>query len=78
MTTYYDLNAQSFFDATVDVSMEKLYEQFLPHVPIAGFILDFGCGSGRDSKYFLDKGFKVEAIEPSTELAKLASEYLDP
>ena len=38
-------------------------------------ILDFGCGSGRDTKYFLDKGHVVEAIDGSEELCKIASEY---
>ncbi len=38
-------------------------------------ILDFGCGSGRDTKYFLDKGYQVEAIDGSEELCIRASEY---
>jgi cyclopropane fatty-acyl-phospholipid synthase-like methyltransferase len=38
-------------------------------------ILDFGCGSGRDTKAFLDLGYKVEAIDGSVELCKTASEY---
>ena len=32
-----------------------------------------GCGSGRDSKYFLYKGYSVKAIDGSKELCKLAS-----
>lgn len=39
------------------------------------YILDFGCGSGRDTKYFLEQGYHVEAIDGSVELCKLASEY---
>lgn len=39
-------------------------------------ILDFGCGSGRDTKYFLDRGFSVEATDGSEELCKCASEYM--
>jgi hypothetical protein len=49
-TNYYDNNARKYFDSTVDVDMEPLYERFLLHVPIGGSILDAGCGSGRDSK----------------------------
>ena len=37
---------------------------------------DFGCGSGRDSKYFLENGYEVEAIDGSIEMCKLASEYI--
>lgn len=37
--------------------------------------MDYGCGSGRDTKYFLEQGCKVTAIDGSQELCKLASEY---
>lgn len=42
---------------------------------MGGKILDFGCGSGRDTKYFLSKGYDVDAIDGSKELCKIASEY---
>lgn len=38
-------------------------------------ILDFGCGSGRDTKYFLKKGYDVTAMDGSAELCKLASAF---
>jgi SAM-dependent methyltransferase len=38
-------------------------------------ILDFGCGAGRDTKYFLEKNFKVEALDGSQEMCKIASSY---
>ena len=38
-------------------------------------ILDFGCGSGRDTKYFLDNGYKVDAVDGSKEMCRRASEY---
>jgi trans-aconitate methyltransferase len=43
---------------------------------VNGHILDAGCGSGRDSSYFLDKGFDVSAFDASAELAKLASQLI--
>ena len=39
------------------------------------YILDFGCGSGRDTKYFLEQGYYVEATDGSVELCKRASQY---
>ena len=39
-------------------------------------ILDLGCGSGRDTKYFLEIGLKVTAVDGSEELCKRASDYL--
>ena len=44
-------------------------------MPQSASILDFGCGSGRDTKYFLEKGYFVEAMDGSAELCKLASTY---
>ena len=73
---YYNSNAKSYFDTTVNADMRCAYNIFLKHVIDGGLILDFGCGSGRDSKYFLDNGYNVECIDGSLELSKLASEYL--
>ena len=36
-------------------------------------ILDFGCGSGRDTRYFMDKGYRVTATDGSAEICRLAS-----
>ena len=70
---YYDDNAQSFYDSTVDVDMAGLYSKFLPVVGDTGRILDLGCGSGRDAKHFIDLGYEVDAIDASKEMVRLAS-----
>ena len=70
---YYDDNAQSFYDSTVYVDMADFYCKFLPVVGAEGRILDLGCGSGRDAKYFVDLGYKVDAIDASKEMVRLAS-----
>jgi SAM-dependent methyltransferase len=72
---YYNSNAQSFIDSTVDVDFTSTQNKFLDKINGKAYILDFGCGSGRDTKYFLDKGFIVDAIDGSEELCKFASEY---
>ncbi|WP_170320528.1 class I SAM-dependent methyltransferase [Vibrio cidicii] len=74
---YYTENAQSFFDATVSVDVQKLYDQFLPHLNPHGAILDAGCGSGRDAKHFKDLGFKVAAFDANQALVELASRHLE-
>lgn len=71
---YYNNNAQKYFDFSISADMSKQYEMFLKYVR-SGKILDFGCGSGRDTKYFHDLGFDVDAIDGSLELCKLAREY---
>lgn len=73
---YYDANADAFFDQTVRVDMAPLYEKFLAHVLAGGHILDAGCGSGRDSRAFLDRGFKVTAFDASAALALKAGVLL--
>ena len=73
---YYADNAQEFFDNTYDKEMEDIYQKFLPLVPIKGHILDAGCGSGRDSKQFLSKGYSVTAFDASKEMSELASIYI--
>ncbi|NAZ53261.1 methyltransferase domain-containing protein [Vibrio toranzoniae] len=69
---YYNEKAREFFQGTINVDMRSLYSKFLPQLRHGDLILDAGCGSGRDSKYFLSNGFRVHAIDASKELAKLA------
>ena len=71
---YYNQNANTFFEGTVSVNFKEVQDKFLKVLP-GKKILDFGCGSGRDTKYFLDNGYDVTAIDGSIELCKKASEY---
>ena len=72
---YYNKNAQVFAENTLKVDFSTVQNKFLDKLHKDAFILDFGCGSGRDTKYFHDHGYTVEAIDGSEELCKLASEY---
>ena len=74
---YYDENAQAFFDSTLNVDMQPLYDRFLPLVQDGGHILDAGCGSGRDAYFFKTKGYSVTAMDASKTLCKLASVHLN-
>lgn len=73
---YYNRNAKIYCDQTLVGNLQENYNKFLKHLPPNAYILDFGCGSGRDSKYFLDNGYKVKAIDGSIEMCKLASKYI--
>lgn len=70
---YYQQNAQRFYDDTVDVDMSSLYQPFIAHLKPGARILDAGCGSGRDTKAFSDKGFAVDAFDASAELVERAT-----
>lgn len=72
---YYNLNARNFVSETVSVEFEKMQRRFTDKLEKNAKILDFGCGSGRDTKYFLSQGYRVEAIDGSEELCKIASAY---
>ena len=72
---YYNLNAESFVNQTVSVDFRDTQDRFLNYLN-GNKILDFGCGSGRDTKYFLERGYEVTAIDGSEELCKKASEYI--
>ena len=73
---YYNDNSEGYVKSTIDVDMKETYEMFLSNVAYGAHILDLGCGSGRDSKYFLSKGFQVTAVDGSKELCKLASDLI--
>jgi 2-polyprenyl-3-methyl-5-hydroxy-6-metoxy-1,4-benzoquinol methylase len=73
---YYQTNAQAFYQSTIDVDMQSLYNHFIPFIKTGGSILDVGCGAGRDSLAFIEKGFDIEAFDASDELAKLATKLI--
>lgn len=73
---YYDENSRHYFTSTKDIDLSEIYAVFLQELPEKAYILDAGCGSGRDSKYFIEQGYTVYAIDGSAQLAKLASEYI--
>lgn len=73
---YYDNNAEAFVENTVNANMTDLYDFFYKYVKPGSHILDLGCGSGRDSKWFIDNGYTVIAIDGSKELCEKASKYI--
>ncbi len=63
--TYYDRNSASFVKQTVNVDMSEHYSRFEKYLKPGGRILDLGCGSGRDSLYFMNKGYNVVPVDGS-------------
>ena len=72
---YYNQHAAEYFAETVDVDLGEQRDVFLAELSPGGQIMDLGCGSGRDSRYFLEKGFAVDALDASKELCKLAQQF---
>ncbi len=74
---YYNQRAEEYYEKTITVDMENLYREFLQYLDEGARILDVGCGSGRDSLYFLKHGYQVTALDGAKEMVKLSSELLD-
>ena len=71
---YYSHHAQSFISTTVSVNFKPVQDKFI-HALNGPKVLDFGCGSGRDTKYFLESGLHVTAVDGSEEMCRYASEF---
>ena len=74
--SYYNDSAKSFIEGTINTDVSDLRRHFLNYLPDSAHILDLGCGSGRDSKAFLEQGYTVTAMDGSIECCKLASDYI--
>jgi 2-polyprenyl-3-methyl-5-hydroxy-6-metoxy-1,4-benzoquinol methylase len=70
---YYNKNASEYCEKTFSINLENIYTKFLSKLPEKSHILDAGCGSGRDSLYFINKGFEVDAFDGSPEICKEAT-----
>ena len=70
---YYNRNADEYFARTADVNFDALYSRFLKYIPDGGRIMDLGCGSGRDVKWFYDHGYEAFGLDASRELVSKAS-----
>lgn len=71
---YYNKNAETFANGTADIEFSEMQDMFLSMLKKDASILDFGCGSGRDTWYFLQKGYRVTALDGSAELCRIAEE----
>lgn len=73
---YYNNHAVEFYNNTVNADMSYWIERFENMLPEGARVLDAGCGSGRDSLRFIKDGYRVTAMDASTELCKMASELI--
>lgn len=73
---YYNESTQTFIEGTIDADLSDLRQRFLNYLPAEAHILDLGCGSGRDSKAFLEQGYTVTSMDGSSTCCKLARDYI--
>lgn len=73
---YFNEKAEKCFNDAFTITERTNQDHFLSYLKPGARILDFGCGSGRDTAYFREKGLIVDAADGSSEMCRLASEYL--
>ena len=66
--SWYRDNAIQYAEETRNSLVLDALWEFLFRMKEGGTILDYGSGSGRDSAYFLDKGFSVDSLDGSAEM----------
>ena len=66
---YYDCNAGAFVAGTVGAAMDDALGQFVALLPSGASVLDWGCGSGRDSLALRKLGCNVTSVDASPSMA---------
>lgn len=66
---YYERNAGDFVANTVNASLRESLARFAALLPDNASVLDWGCGSGRDSLALRNLGFNVTSVDASPSMA---------
>ena len=69
---YYHRNAEAFVADTVNARQDENLARFARLLPAGARVLDWGCGSGRDSLALRNLGFEVTSVDASPDLAEQA------
>lgn len=77
ITKYYDENSTIYFRNVHDLKLNPLYNKVIDktELKMGAKILDVGCGTGRDTQYFIRKGYRVTSNDASLEMVKLCNSY---
>lgn len=73
---YYNKHTKEFIERTIGSDMRFCRKKFTNLLAPGSLILDAGCGGGRDSRCFVDQGFRVRAMDASIEMCRAAAEYI--
>ncbi|MEJ2655868.1 MAG: class I SAM-dependent methyltransferase [Desulfobacterales bacterium] len=72
MSDYYHKNYQAYHEKTFSIDPSSFLKPLAQRLPAGAFILDVGCGSGRDLLWMKKRGFEVMGFEQSPGIAELA------
>lgn len=70
---YYELNASSFIEGTINCDMSIQYNLLLKHLNKGDTILDIGFGSARDMLFFKGNGYEVFGIDIASKFVENAT-----
>lgn len=73
---FYNERASEYFSQTIIADMTPLLRRFGDAVGPDALVVDAGCGSGRDSLWFLANGFRCYSYDASAALVALARKHL--
>lgn len=76
-----DYDWAGFLTATADRDTGPLLPSALEFVGESGegrLVVDFGCGGGADTRWFLDRGWRVHAVDITPEAEQLILDRVDP
>jgi len=72
MHDYYETNAAEYHASTVRIDPASFLEPLARRLTHGATVLDIGCGSGRDMRWFRERGFCPTGLERSPTLAAMA------
>jgi SAM-dependent methyltransferase len=72
MSNYYQKNYKAYHEKTFSIDPTSFLAPLAQRLPAEAFVLDVGCGSGRDLLWMKKRGFDVIGFERSYGLAELA------
>jgi len=72
MSDYYQKNYKAYHEKTFSIDPSSFLASLAQRLPPEAFVLDVGCGSGRDLLWMKKRGFDVIGFERSDGLAELA------
>jgi len=77
MLDFYQNNYKAYHQKTFSIDPSSFLAPLAQRLPPEAFVLDVGCGSGRDLLWMKKRGFDVIGFERSPGLAELARDNAD-
>ena len=70
----YDAQVEAYVNIIEKSKTDPTLEVFIKHLKAGNLVLDLGCGPGNSSSVMQNRGLKVDAIDASKEMIKIAKE----